>query len=172
MRVFNDKYVYPSSIRAIRRNTVFVSAPMASIDDRDEYNELHSFLVDLKVILLRIGFSEVYCPMVDIEDPSKFDGNTKAIKTNFPNLKQADCILVIYPKKLASSILVECGYGIALTKKMAIFYKEGLPYILESSGNCIQNVVTHLFSTYDDMSRVIESNGMVLFEGAEGVVTE
>ncbi len=80
-------------------------------------------------------------------------------------LKQVDSILVVYPKKLPSSTLVEIGYGIALSKKMVIFYSDGLPYMLERAGSYIQNISTYHFKSLDEIRKVIEKNGMVLFEG-------
>lgn len=39
-------------------------------------------------------------------------------------MKQSDSMLIIYPRNVPSSSLVENGYGIALTKKIVIFHKE------------------------------------------------
>ncbi len=165
LRVFNAKYVYPSSVTTIKRNSIYISVPMASIQKDLEYSELREFLIDLKQTLKKVGFKDIYCPMIDKEDKDHFDGKTKAIKENFTILKQVDSILVVYPKKLPSSTLVEIGYGIALSKKMVIFYSDGLPYMLERVGNYIQNVSTYHFKSLNEISGIIEKNGMVLFEG-------
>lgn len=173
MRVFNEKYVYPNTINAIRKNTIFVSAPMSSISS-DDYKELRDFILRLEKILRKIGFTDVFCPILDKEDPSHFDGKTKAVKDNFPLMKQANSFLIIYPKKIPSSALIESGYGIALSKKMVIFYnaKEGLPYMLESADKYIPNINTYQFVAYTEIEQLIESDGMVLFEGAQGVIEE
>ena len=164
LRLFNDKYVYPSEVTNVKRNTIFVSAPMSSINS-DKYNILRTSMLSIIDSLKHIGFTEVYCPLTDIESPDRFDGKTKAIKNNFPLMKHVDSMLVIYPWKLASSSLVEMGYGIALSKKMVIFYGEGLPYIMDEAGNSISNIKTYPFSSYEEISSIIERNGMALFEG-------
>lgn len=164
LRMFNDKYVYPGEVTNVKRNTIFVSAPMSSINS-DKYNILRTSMLSIIDSLKRIGFKEVYCPLTDIESPDRFDGKTKAIKNNFPLMKQVDSMLVIYPWKIASSSLVEMGYGIALSKKMVIFYNEGLPYIMDEAGNSISNIKTYPFSSYDEIGSIIDRNGMALFEG-------
>ena len=158
LRILNDKYVYPSSVTAIKRNSIYISVPMASIPDFLEYSNLRRFLIKLKATLIKVGFTEVHCPMIDIEDKEHFDGKTKAIKDNFTLLKQIDSLLVIYPRRLPSSALVESGYGIALSKKMVIFYSEGLPYMLESAGSYIQNVITHQFKSLEEINQIILSS--------------
>jgi hypothetical protein len=116
LRAFKDKFIYPNTVQAVRRNTIFISAPMSSIDP-NEYKRLRSCLIRVKDLLERIGFTEVYCPIIEKDDPEHFDGKTRAIRDNFPQMKQADSMLVIYPRNLPSSSLVENGYGIALSKK-------------------------------------------------------
>lgn len=163
-RLFNTNYVYPNTITTVRKNTIFVSAPMSSISD-DEYKELRDNLKIICEILVKMKFTEVFCPAIEKDDPLRFDGKTKAIKDNFPHMKQADSMLIIYPKNVPSSVLVENGYGIALTKKIVIFYKEKLPFILEEAGGAIQNVKTYAYDCYDDIKNILICNGMALFDG-------
>ena len=86
LRLFNVKYVYPRDTTNVKRNTIFVSAPMSSINP-DEYNILRESVLTIKKSLLQIGFTEVHCPLIDIESQDRFDGKTKAIKNNFPLMK-------------------------------------------------------------------------------------
>ena len=164
LRIFNDKYVYPKHITTVEKKTIFISAPMASINSKD-YTDLRKYLINLKKTLTDIGFLKVVCPMIDKANPKKFDGKTKAIKDNFSNLKKVDCMIVIYPQKTPSSLLVEIGYGLALSKRMVIFYKEGLPYILEKAGETIEHITTQKITKLSDIGKHISANGFALFEG-------
>lgn len=164
MRIFNTKYVFPSLITTINVNTVFISAPMASISN-DYYYVLREYALSLKSTLKNIGFTDIICPIIDNDDPKKFDGKTRAIKNNFNNLKQIECMVIVYPENVPSSSLVEIGYGIALCKRMVIFYKEKLPYILEEAGENIEHVKTYKFDDFSEIDNIITSNGMSLFEG-------
>ncbi len=163
LRIFNEKYIYPNNVSVVKKNTVYVSAPMASIDD-EEYKELRNYLFEVKDILINMGFSEIICPILEKDNKNSFDGKTKAIKDNFSNLKQVESILVIYPKKIPSSTLVEIGYGIALTKQMVVFYQEGLPYILEEAGENIHHIKSFKYSSFSEIGTTLLSNGMDIFE--------
>lgn len=162
--IINEKNTYPQNISFVKKKTVYVSVPMASISET-EYSELHEYLLGLKTLLKKIGFKGIYSSAFDINKREEFDGKTKAMEDNFKILKEVDCILVIYPKVSPSGTLVDIGYGIALCKKLVIFYKEGLPYILEEAGQYINHVRTYFFNDYSDISKIIESNGINLFRG-------
>ncbi len=167
MRVFNGQYIYPREVSTIKRNTIFVSAAMSNLAE-NEYTKLRDCMLNVRESLIQIGFTEVYCPMIDIESSDHFEGKAKAIKNNFPIMKSVDSMIVVYPWKTASSALAEIGYGIALTKRMVIFHGEGLPYMIEEAGSSIANIKTYSFNTYDEIKSIIDSNGMALFESEIG----
>lgn len=164
MRVFNEKYIFPNNITTVQTNTLYISAPMSSINDT-EYTELRENLLKLKDELSKIGFLDIQCPLFEIESSAVFDGKTKAIKENFSKMKQVDCMMIIYPQKLPSSVLVEIGYGISLCKKMVIFYHDKLPYILEEAGETIAHVKTYKYDTFNDINEIIIANEMDIFDG-------
>lgn len=163
MRFFSERYIYPRKIKNVNINTIYISAPMASIDS-SEYYELRNFLLSIKQKLIDIGFTDVICPLFDNENYDKFEGNIKAAQENFVKLKQVDSMMVIYPRKTPSSVLVEIGYALALCKKTVIFYHESLPYILDNNGNGITHISPILYNDFDDIINTIESNGRQLFK--------
>lgn len=164
LRIFNEKYVYPSSITTVTKKTIFLSAPMSSIDE-GEYEKLRAFMLELENILKsELKFTDVISPILRVEKQEEFDGKTKAIIDNFTQLKQVECMLVVYPRNLPTSTLVELGYGLALCKRMVIFHKETLPYILEEAGGTIEHVKTFPYHEYSDIRKKIRKNGMALFE--------
>lgn len=163
MRVFNEKYIYPQKVTTVNLKTVYISAPMSSINS-DNYYELRNFLIGLKPKLLNLGFTNVICPLFDNSDYEHFDGNTKAIKENFVKLKQVDSMIVIYPSKAPSSVLVEIGYGLALCKKTVIFHREELPFILKDAGINISHIDSRIYKSFDDIMHIIDSNGKQLFK--------
>lgn len=162
-RFFSEKYIYPNSISSVNMDTVYISAPMSSISDV-EYGEQRQFLIRLEKLLREeIQFRDVICPAIRISDKGQFDGNTKAIKENFINIKQVDHSIVLYPKQIPTSALIETGYGLALTKQTVIFYREGLPYMLKEAGETIQHIRTVKFDRFDDILEYIKRNGRTLF---------
>lgn len=165
IRKFNTKYVFPHDVNIVKKNTIFICAPMSNIPP-DEYASLRESVLKIKDLLLQIGFTEVHCPLIDIESQDRFDGKSKAIDSNYHLMKQVDSMLFIYPWKIASSALIEMGYGLALSKRMAVFYFDGLPYIMEEAAMHITNIMTYKVSTYKDIYQKIERNGMHIFKGA------
>lgn len=163
-RAFNEKYIYPNQVTTVRTNTLYISAPMSSIDD-SSYQELREGLLNLKEQLEKIGFEEIFCPLFDKASSKAFDGKVKAIKENFAKMKRVDCMIIIFPQKVPSSVLVEIGYGIALSKKTVIFYREGLPYILGDAGETISHVKTYKYKDFDEINEIISTNGMDIFDG-------
>lgn len=163
-RVFNEKYVYPSKVKAVKVNTIYISAPMSSIDE-EEYGKLCDCVKKLEPILHDIGFSDVYSPLLKIKPGVRFEGRMSAVKKNFPILKGVDSILFIYPKNVPSSVLVEMGYGIALSKRMAVFYCDELPYIIQGADGTLNNVKTFKISDYDEICMKICDEKLDMFEG-------
>ena len=163
-RLFNEKYIYPNHITTVQTNTLYISAPMSSIDDKS-YKELRENLLCLKEQLTNIGFLDIYCPLFGKISSKSFDGKTKAIKENFAKMKQVDCMIIIYPQNVPSSVLVEIGYGLSLCKKIVIFYRYELPYILEEAGETISHIKTYKYNNFNEIQKIVTMNGMDIFDG-------
>jgi len=164
-RVFSKDYVYPKRCKTVNADTIFISVPMSSID-ADEYGELRSCVLEVDDSLKSIGFKDVISPMSQIKNSAEFEGGVLAVKKNFSDIKQVESMIVIYPKKLTSSLLVEVGYGIALSKKMVIFAKDKyeLPFILREAVGTIPKLKIMPFDKYSDIVLAIKNNGIALFE--------
>lgn len=163
-RLFNEKYIYPNHVTTVQVNTLYIGAPMSSIDDKN-YKDLRENLLCLKEELVNIGFLDIYCPLFEKKSSGSFDGKTKAIKENFAKMKQVDCMMIVYPQNIPSSVLVEIGYGLSLCKKIVIFYQDKLPYILEEAGETISHIKTYKYNTFDEIQRIVTMNGMDIFDG-------
>ncbi len=162
LRSFNLKYVYPHDIQTVKHRSVFISAPMSSISP-EEYQELRNTVADIKKSLLDFGFSKIICPLLDNENQDEFDDSGAAVEENFRNMKHADSMLVIYPRQIPSSSLVEIGYGIALSKKMVVFYGDKIPYIVDGAATKIGHITVKHYDTYADIMKVIKSSKGKLF---------
>lgn len=161
---FSDRCIYPSNISCAKRRTVYISAPMASIS-ADEYKNIHEYSLELRDILkMEFGFKHAESPLFSIEDPDKFELPSVAVANNFEHLKQVDTIIVIYPQNVPSSILVELGYSLAISKRVIIFYHGELPYMLREIGQAVHHVNTIPYSTYSEISKIIRQNGDTLFK--------
>lgn len=159
---FSETYVYPENVQTMDRNSVFVSALMSALKS-DEYEKQRKSLQDIVESLQKIGFSKVICPAAEIEDKNHFEGRTKSVIDNFRNLKQAECFVLIYEFSRASSALVELGYAIAVGKKVVVFYKSKLPFLIQKAGESIPHVHTVQFRNFKMIHDEIIGNNMTLF---------
>ena len=159
---FNLKYVYPPEIKTIYRKSVFVSAPMSSLD-ANKYKQQRDALRSIVDTLKEIGFSSVTCPAAEIDDKEHFDGVPIAIHNNFRNLKQSECYVMVFESNYASSSLIELGYAIALCKKVVVFYKNKVPYLLQKAGENIQHIHTEKFNDFSKIVKELKKSRMSLF---------
>lgn len=173
MRIFNEKYVYPENVKTVSKKTIFVSSPMAAVND-ETYNKLSSFIESIKQCLLDIGFNEVISPVFNKKNKENFDGPAAAIDENYPKLKSVESMLVIVPAAscftYSSSIWVDIGYCLALTKNIVIFHEDKLPYMLEAAGSYISHVHTYQYKSdpnsddpYRSIREIIVKSKMALF---------
>lgn len=163
--VFGASYVYPRSIHTVTKRSVFISSPMNSSRTDNEYKVLRNNILSLCDKIKTLDFSQVIYPGEKIESKSDFDGESIAINSNFRKLKSAECLLVIYPQNIASSVLTEIGYAIALTKKIVIFTKNKnkLPFMLREA-NMLSNIKIFQYRDFDEIEKRIVSNGYALFD--------
>lgn len=156
-RYFSERYIFPNDVNTITMNTIYISAPMSAITE-EEYEEQKRFLISLRDYLIQErGFELVVCPAIE-KDSGEWDGITTAVQDNFRNLFQIQHLIVLYPKQLPTSSLIEIGYGIALCKNTVIFYKEDVPYMLRGAAQDIAHLHTRQFRKYDDIMKAIKSD--------------
>ena len=158
----DDEFIiFPKQVTKLKKGKVFVGVPMASADD-SEYPEYKTCALEVKQSLLDYaGAKEVYCPSETIPDRGKFDGYRKAIRKDFQVLKESEHYVFIYPRNINSSILVEMGYAIALSKNTTIFAKnvEELPFMLKKADIAISNLIIYQYSSASDIVDIIKREG-------------
>jgi hypothetical protein len=158
----NGKFrIFPEHIKSVKRGKVFIGVPMASADD-DEYPEYKNCALSVKQALLDYtGAKDVYCPSESIPDRGNFEGYKKAIIKDFQILKESEHYVFIYPKNITSSILVEIGYAIALSKNTTIFTKnkKDLPFMLKQANTVIHNLEIYDYRETADIIDIIRKEG-------------
>jgi hypothetical protein len=110
--------------------------------------------------------SAVYSPVISNEDPDNFDGQERAMEMGFAQLKRSEYYVFIYPEKVASSILVEIGYAIALLKKTIIFVRSrrDLPFMLEKADKRNKYLKIYEYSNFSDLTKLIRNEGEFMFK--------
>lgn len=164
---FNKRNVYPKKIGFIRRSSVFLCGPMASLSDNDAYKKSRKLMMGIASALQENGFSPTYYGGNEIESIDDFDESIKSVKDNFAQFKQSEFVVVVYPEALPSSVLVEIGYAIALSKPTVIFTKsrDVLPFLLKDIDRTLTNVSVFEYANPDEILKKIKGNGRELFLG-------
>lgn len=110
---------------------VFISYPMKAISDIRTRRRLGA-IIDTVNVCLRNNYPH-YTIFASQDDELK--GNEKLIHLtdDFEALKKSKEYILIYPKKLASSVLLELGCALCMEKMITIFVKceEDLPYLVK-----------------------------------------
>lgn len=101
--------------------------------------------------------------MLNAESQADFDEPEKATSDNFEKLKKAEFLVCIYSKPVATSMLGEIGYAIALNKKIIVFtnkrYKGKMPYILRDGDKSFPNMKIYEYRNEEEIIRKIKGNG-------------
>jgi len=109
---------------------LFISAPMTS--DLSSYQTIRNDVLLVLNELQNSGFSKIYYAAQNIEDITKVDPPAMSTKKDLKALRESKYFLLIFPKKLTSSSLVEAGYALALRIPSIYFFHDidDLPYML------------------------------------------
>ena len=130
----------------------------------EEYKSLKDCLNKIKEMVEKKGlFTDIICPAFTINGERDYGGSIVVVNKVFSDLKQVDSHIVIYPRKMPSSVLIELGYGIALTKKTLVFYHEELPYLVKEAAQVINHVHTYRYDNYDDLLNYLYRNVRSIF---------
>ncbi len=157
--------VFPKHISAVKKDKIFIGSPMASVKETT-YESIRKDALRLKSALIKYcDFDDVYYPGENITGQNYFDGQEKAILNDFKLLKESEHYIFIYPKKVTSSILMEMGYAIALSKNTLIFTngRKSLPYMLQQADKAIPNIRIYEYRSFDEVISLIQGNGITLF---------
>lgn len=155
--------IYPEGENVYEKKRLYLACPMASLDDEDQYKSIRDTVQRIKAELVancKIPAQKIYAPALVIESQDRFDGSEKAIAENFAIMKRAEFYVCLYEKSVATSMIAEIGYCIALKKNIVIFQKAGvkLPYILQDSNNALPFVKIYKYKTADEIIDILKKN--------------
>lgn len=151
------------------RAEVFLSAPMAALG-RDTYDPVRKLAVRVADALRRsCGITHVYCAAEDIDSPSQFDPEWRALQEITVPLMAADRYFLLLPERLPSSVLVEAGMALALQRRSvyAVHRRSDLPFLLRQVADAHVEALARVrvieYRDDDDLVRQIADSGPHLF---------
>lgn len=166
-RIPHYQHIFPESVESYVHGSVYVGAPMASLENDELYEKSRqSLLLMIEVLEKAHGFTSIFAPISRIARKSDFDGKEDSIEMGFSELKQCDYYVFIFLQRCISSTLIEVGYAIALRKKCIIFVKtrKELPFMLEQADKRNPNIKIYECSDYDDLVALVKKDGKYIFQ--------
>lgn len=135
---------------------VFISYPMKAISDVETRRKLGAVIEGVNVCL-RNDYPH-YSIFASQDD--ELEGNEKLIHLtdDFEALKKSKEYILIYPEKLASSVLLELGCALCMEKMVTIFVKsrEDLPYLVKKRlEEQDQSIKVEYFSSEEELKRLL-----------------
>ena len=113
---------------------VFISCPMSSVEDIKEYKQMLDTIKKIDAIIREAGHSS-YSAILRIGNSRSMDPEHIAAKTDLEALTKSRRFLMIYPKEVVSSCLLEAGYALISHIPSTYFVRsdEDLPYMLRGA---------------------------------------
>ncbi|WP_052600203.1 hypothetical protein [Aureispira sp. CCB-QB1] len=145
---------------------IFLSAPMGALD-KEEYSSLWEEYIKLHSTILEVFPKPKYqiCFLgKDAKAKEAFDNNILSMRKMLEKIKLLDKFILIYPKKVASSSLIELGVALALGKQCLVFVKteEDLPYLLKNQH--FKNLSVIVYDTTETILSLFKKLGMSIFD--------
>lgn len=136
---------------------VFLSTPMAAYSSDAEYQADRTQYKKLFDSLKQDSDLSVYWAAEKIESMSDFDALDVSVLDDLKALAQSRYFVLIYPRKLASSVLFEAGYALALNRFSHYFVRDhnDLPFLMGELAGSNPNVrihTAHDWKDYDDLA--------------------
>ena len=111
-------------------NRVFVSTPISGFSDEREYNKYRDEVIKFISFLRNNGF-DVCAEIEKVYGVNDYDSPSKSVEMDFARIKDCDYFILLHPKRIQSSSLIECGYACALDKKIvAVGKRNDFPYLI------------------------------------------
>jgi len=145
---------------------IFISAPMAAFENDNDFKSSKASLTDvIREIKRSCGFHEVFYAGREIESSKDFAAEGLAVIENFRAVKYSKYFLLIYPKKLATSALIEFGWAMAFKKPIIILVKnrEDLPFLLKQIDAKFDHIDLFTYKTSSNIRDLFSKNGLLLF---------
>lgn len=113
---------------------LFISCPMSSIEDNKEYKQMLDTIKKLDAAIREAGHS-AYSAILRIGNSRSMDPEHIAAETDLEALTKSRSFLMIYPKEVVSSCLLEAGYALINRIPSTYFVRsdEDLPYMLRGA---------------------------------------
>jgi hypothetical protein len=148
------------------RYDVFVSSPLAAFANDDALAADHARVGKIVVLLEdQFGFS-VFWAGRNIRAKADFEAQDLSAQKDVQALLESKYFLLIYPEKLASSVLFEAGIALrcCLTSIYFVQDRSHLPFLMAQASQAFTNVRTYDGVYPDALVALLRKHGKTFFD--------
>ena len=150
---------YALIIRRSRKYNIFLSVPMSSIAQDEDFASHKAFIINIEERVLRNGkIKSIYNPMKGISRKDLMDLPRVSIEKDLAALDRSAYYVLILPGPLASSVVFEAGYAYARRLPSLYFVKDvnHLPYMMREP-QITDAIQIFLYTSEDDITRMLNA---------------
>ena len=108
---------------------VFLAFPISGFLDENEYQNYRKIVLNF-IDYLRNNSFDIYSEIEHVIGINNYDSPTQSVNDDFKKLDDSDVFLLLHPKNLQTSTLIELGYAYAKNKAIVIVSPlSALPYL-------------------------------------------
>jgi hypothetical protein len=147
---------------------VFLSVPMAAVGE-PAYHEYRQMALALTECLEKeCGKKGVYYAGANISTKSEFDPHDAAALDDLEAITQSKFFVLVFPKKVASSVIFEAGIALALGKKCLYFVKDRdhLPFLMQKAEQAFDEVKLYEYKKPSDIANILKNSKCFEFAAA------
>lgn len=132
---------------------LFVAAPMASVGARTYARNNAQIVTLVKGLQRELSLSPIYYAGMALPRSRDFEDEALALRNNLSALAAARRFVLIYPRPLPTSALIELGYAMAMKIPTRIFVRDWkhLPFMLRSATRVCPELAILRYRTLDDV---------------------
>lgn len=145
-------------------DSVFISTPIASLPEAD-YKKMKAVVQDVQDVLrYELDVTIIYYAGDTISGAEDFHSPEAAIRQDFRGIHACEYFLLIYPERIASSVLVEVGYALCLKKQCLFFVKNrnDLPFLIRSADKVFKRVKIVEYAESGDIPDLLKNTGFIV----------
>ncbi|MBA4072712.1 MAG: hypothetical protein C0497_12880 [Gemmatimonas sp.] len=100
-----------------------------------------------------LSLSPIYYAGMALKTPREFEDETLALRNNLSALTASRRFVLVYPRPLPTSALIELGYAMAMKIPTRIFVRDWkhLPFMLRSATRVCPEIAILRYRTLDDV---------------------
>lgn len=118
----------------MKKIELFISAPIAGVDKEQEYIAYRKNIIRLlEDAAQQVPIQKIHSVISEISSRSKYDSPEESANSDLEAISKSTHFILFYPCRVASSVLIELGYALALKKRTLIVATcmEDLPYMAQ-----------------------------------------